>query len=127
MNGLLSRYAHAIKKITKYGETGITQFDRFKYEQYCHQEFEKFLDIILNGKFIGVKRNASFTPIPGMIFSVNSSLNNTHILYADYYDNERLILDSGRNKVILYFVSSKFRDEFIWEIFNQIKNEKLKM
>jgi hypothetical protein len=127
MNELLIRFAHAIKKITKYDETGITQFDRYKYEQYCYQEFEKFLNIILNGKFIGVKRNASFNPIPGMIFSDNRSSNNTHILYADYYDNKRLILDSGRNKVIIHFISSKLRDEFIMEIFNRVKNENPEM
>jgi hypothetical protein len=127
MNELLIRFAHTIKKITKYDETGISQFDRYKFEQYCYQEFEIFLNIILNGKFIGVKRNASFTPIPGMIFSDNCSSNNTHILYVDHYDNERLLLESGRNKVILHFVSSKLRDEFIREIFNRIKNENLQM
>jgi hypothetical protein len=127
MNELLIRFAQAIKKITKYDETGLTQFDRIKYEQYCCQEFEKFLNIILNGQFIGVKRYASITPIPGMIFSDNRGLNNTHILYADHYDNERLILDSGKKKVIIHFISSKLRDEFIMEIFNRIKNENPEM
>jgi hypothetical protein len=127
MNELLNRYAYAIKKITKYDETGITHFDRYKYEQYCYQEFEKFLNIIWNGKFIGVKRYASFTPIPGMIFSDNCSSNNTHILYADYYNNEKLILDSGRNIVIIHFISCKLRDKFIREIFNRVKNENPEM
>jgi hypothetical protein len=125
MNELLIRFEYTIKKITKYDETGITHFDRYKYEQYCNQEFEKFLNIILNGKFIGAKRNASITPIPGMIFSDNCSSNNTHILFV--YDNERLILESGRNKVILHFVSSKLKDEFIREILNRVKNENPKI